>query len=261
LSSQLIFLDKKQVSSFRRLIVVGDLHGDKIALDLLLKVIDPNRDGLIFLGDYADRGYFGLEVIETIDGFSRKFPKNIFLLKGNHEDYNRKGEPNFWPCRLYEEVERKRGNWQNFFKKEFKEFIEHLYLAVIIKNRFLFVHGGISDKIDNADKLINPSRAIELDILWSDPFNGVGERVNLKRGGVGVEFGMNITKKVCEKLGVLKIIRSHEPRKARNGPFFEHENRIVTVNSTSLYGGIPFVLNLNPYKSDEFKVILLKRNS
>ncbi|KON32632.1 MAG: hypothetical protein AC479_07145 [miscellaneous Crenarchaeota group-6 archaeon AD8-1] len=108
MSSQLIFLDKKQVSIFRRLIVVGDLHGDKIALDLLLKVIDPNRDGLIFLGDYADRGYFGLEVIETIDGLSRKFPKNIFLLKGNHEDYSRKGEPNFWPCRLYEEVERKR---------------------------------------------------------------------------------------------------------------------------------------------------------
>ena len=59
----------------------------------------------------------------------------------------------------------------------------------------------------------------------------------------------------------MKIIRSHEPRKARNGPFFEHENRIVTVNSTSLYGGIPFVLNLNPYKSDEFDVIPLKGSS
>jgi len=64
LCSQLICLDEKQVSAFRRLVVVGDLHGDYSALCSLLKVVSPTKDGLIFLGDYADRGSFGVEVIE-----------------------------------------------------------------------------------------------------------------------------------------------------------------------------------------------------
>jgi len=251
-------LDEKRVAGFRRLIVVGDLHGDIVALGLLLKVVDLSRDGLIFLGDYADRGSFGLEVIEKVSWFARENPKNVFLLKGNHEDYSKMGEPNFSPCRLCWEVEEKRGSWQNFFEGEFKEFLEQLCLAVIVKGCWLFVHGGVSSRIDGVEKLINPSKEVELDVLWSDPFNGFGERPNMKRGGVGVEFGVDITRQVCDKLGVLRIIRSHQPRKAAEGPFFEHENRIVTINSTSLYGGTPFVLSVDPCKPARFEVIRLK---
>jgi hypothetical protein len=250
-------LEEKQVAGFRRLIVVGDLHADLRALGLLLKIVDLAQDGLVFLGDYADRGSFGLEVIEKVSWLAKGNPKNVFLLKGNHEDYSKKGKPNFSPCRLCWEVEKKRGSWQDFFKGEFKEFLERLRLAVVIKGCLLFVHGGVSSRIDGVKKLVNPSREVERDVLWSDPYNGVGERPNMKRGGIGVEFGVDITKKVCEELGVLKIIRSHQPRKARNGPFFEHENRIVTINSTSLYGGAPFVLSVDTSKPTEFEVVRL----
>jgi len=257
LCSQLIYLDEKRVAGFRKLIVVGDLHGDYVALGLLLKIVNLSKDGLIFLGDYADRGSFGLEIIEKVNWLARKNLKNVFLLKGNHEDYSKKGEPNFSPCRLCWEVEKKRGSWQSFFEGEFKKFLDTLCLAAIIKGCLLFVHGGVSNRIDRVEKLVNPSREVEKDVLWSDPFNGFGEKPNLKRGGVGVEFGVDITKKVCEQLGVLKIIRSHQPRKARNGPFYEHENQIVTINSTSLYGGAPFVLSVNTSKPTEFEVIRL----
>jgi hypothetical protein len=231
-------LEEKQVAGFRRLIVVGDLHADLRALGLLLKIVDLAQDGLVFLGDYADRGSFGLEVIEKVSWLAKGNPKNS-------------------PCRLCWEVEKKRGSWQDFFKGEFKEFLERLRLAVVIKGCLLFVHGGVSSRIDGVKKLVNPSREVERDVLWSDPYNGVGERPNMKRGGIGVEFGVDITKKVCEELGVLKIIRSHQPRKARNGPFFEHENRIVTINSTSLYGGAPFVLSVDTSKPTEFEVVRL----
>lgn len=257
LCSQLICLDEKQVSAFRRLVVVGDLHGDYPALCSLLKVVSPTKDGLIFLGDYADRGSFGVEVIEKVGYLARDNPGNVFLLKGNHEDYTETGEPTFSPSHLILEVERKRGNWQKFFENGFKQFLRQLHLAVVLRGWLLFVHGGVSSKIDSFEKLSNPTRQVEQDVLWSDPFDGLGERPNMKRGGVGVEFGVDITKKVCEQLGVLKIIRSHQPRKARNGPFFEHENRIVTINSTSLYGGVPFVLSVDTSKPTEFEVIRL----
>ena len=210
--AQLICLGEKQVAGFARLIVVGDLHGDLEALSSLLRVVDFSRDGLIFLGDYADRGSFGLEVIEKVGLLARENPKKVFLLKGNHEDYNKSGEPNFSPCRLCWEVKEKRGSWRSFFVGEFREFLEQLCLAVVVKECFLFVHGGVSSRIDSFEKLAKPSREIELDVLWSDPFNGVGERPNIKRGGVGVEFGADITKQVCENLGVLRIIRSHQSR-------------------------------------------------
>lgn len=258
MGSQLICLDDKQIAGFARLIVVGDLHGDLGALDSLLRVVDLSKDCLIFLGDYADRGSFGLEVIEKVSLIARNNPTKVFLLKGNHEDYNKRGEPNFSPCRFCWEVKEKKGSWRSFFVGEFKEFLEQLYLAVVVKGCFLFVHGGVSSRIDGFEKLAYPSREVELDILWSDPFDGFGERSNIKRGGIGVEFGVDITRQVCKKLGVLRIIRSHQPTKATKGPFFEHENQVVTINSTSLYGGTPFVLSIDPTNSAEFDVIRLK---
>lgn len=253
----LVYLDKKRVASFRRVVVIGDLHGDYQSLCSILEVVDLSVDGLVFLGDYADRGCFGLEVVKKVGNMARENPKSVFLLKGNHEDYTKDGVPRFWPCGFCEEVKRKRGNWQSFFKSEFGDFLELLNLAVIFEGWLLFVHGGVSSKIDGFDKLANPSREVEMDVLWSDPFDGVGESANMKRGGAGVEFGVDITKKVCEQLGVLKIIRSHQPRKASKGPFFEHEKKVVTVNSSSMYGGAPFVLSLDPRKPGEFEVIKL----
>ncbi|MBK5133897.1 hypothetical protein JJE00_05645 [Candidatus Bathyarchaeota archaeon] len=116
----------------------------------------------------------------------------------------------------------------------------------------------MSSRIDSFEKLGNPTRQVEQDVLWSDPFDGLGERPNKKRGGVGVEFGVDITKLVCNQLGVSKIIRSHDPRKASNGPSYAHENKIVTVNSTSLYGGSPFVLSIDPCRPAKLEVIRLK---
>lgn len=253
----LVCLDEKRVAEFRRVFVVGDLHGDYRSLCLLLESVDLSVDGLVFLGDYADRGCFGLEVVKKVANLARENPNRVFLLKGNHEDYTKGGVPRFWPCEFCEEVVRKRGSWQSFFKDEFSGFLELLNLAVIFEGWLLFVHGGVSSKIDGLWKLANPSREVELDVLWSDPFDGVGERVNLKRRGVGVEFGVDITRKVCEQLGVLKIIRSHQPRKAAEGPFFEHEKKVVTVNSSSMYGGTPFVLSLDPCEPAGFEVVRL----
>lgn len=238
--------------------MVGDLHGDYQSLSSLLEIVDLSVDGLIFLGDYADRGQFGLEVIRKLSFLAKENSKNVFLLKGNHEDYNTNGYPLFWPCNLCDEIEKKLGNWQKYYEDEFLEFLGLLHLAIIFKDWLLFVHGGVSSRIEDLNKLFYPSKEVERDILWSDPFDGEGERPNIPRGGAGVLFGANITRQVCNKLGVSSIIRSHQPRKARNGPVYEHEGRVITVNSTSLYGGIPFALSLNPNKSSRFEVIRLE---
>lgn len=238
--------------------MVGDLHGDYPTLLRLLKICNLAKDCLIFLGDYADRGSYGVEVIETVSDLAIEYPMNVFLLKGNHEDYTHRGEPTFFPSNLREEVESKRGTWEKYFQKKYKLFLSQLVLAVVLKGKLLFVHGGVSSKVDSLEKLKDPSREVEKIVLWSDPFDGLGERLNYKRGGVGVEFGADITKLVCGQLGVFKIIRSHEPRKAPNGPVYSHENKIVTINSTSIYGGNPFVLRINPINPTNLEAVRLK---
>lgn len=242
--SQLFTFGETQLRTIRVVRVVGDLHGDYEALKALLKIADPTRDAILFLGDYADRGDLGVEVIEAVNSLMKSYPDNVIALKGNHEDYSELGSPTFSPCDLIEEVTRKRGDWHTYFLRTFKPFLEQLYLAAIIMDEIIFVHGGVSSKLLRLEDLQHPTEELEKDILWSDPFEGHGERPNPR--WVGVEFGIDISKHVCQVLGVKRIIRSHEPTKTLNGPYYAHEGRIITVNSTSIYGGHPFILNIDP---------------
>ena len=255
--SQLIELDQNNLLKFRQLLVVGDLHGDIDSLYSILKIFDPSRDCIIFLGDYADRGTSGVKVIDTIDKLFMRHPKRIFLLRGNHEYYNDAGEPGFFPCDLISEVEDTKDTWQNYYKNHLKPFLQKLKLSMIIPENLLFVHGGISSRIGALDDLRFPSESVIEDVLWSDPFQGFGERPNLKRGGEGVEFGSDVTSKICELLGVKRIIRSHEPLKAQHGPSFTHDRKLITVNSTRVYGGSPFVLSFNPSRLSKPNAIKL----
>lgn len=177
------------LSNTRNVIVAGDIHGDYTSFQSIHKQFNPQQDLMIFLGDYADRGAKGMEVIEGIGNLMRAYPKRVYTLKGNHENYTEDGRPTFTPCTLREEVTLKVGDWTNYFDNELQPFMEELCLAVIIPDVVLFVHGGVSTKILGLKDLKCPSREIEEDILWSDPFKGNGERFN--RRGAGVLWSHN----------------------------------------------------------------------
>ena len=232
-NSRLYEFDRDLLRRLRKIAVVGDLHGDLVAINSLLRVVDLTRDGVVFLGDYADRGERGFEVIETVNSLMKKYPRNVVALKGNHEDFTDSGIPASSPCDLISEVERKVGNWQTYFQNQFKPFMESLYLAAIIPSEILFVHGGVSSKIRSLDDLRYPPKNVEDDVIWSDPSNSLGEYRNPR--GAGILFGPDISQQVCRSLGVKRIIRSHEPMKALEGPNYAHGGRVITITSTRAY--------------------------
>jgi len=72
-----------------RTFVIGDIHGDLQALNVLLSRLPPldNKDTLVFLGDYIDRGPDSAGVVQAM---RYRIPAStmakVVTLRGNHED-------------------------------------------------------------------------------------------------------------------------------------------------------------------------------
>ncbi len=79
---------EKDISQYKRILAIGDIHGvyDKL-LDLMNKVdFNPKDDLLIFLGDYIDRGPDSLKSLDYVRDLTIRFPEQVIALMGNHED-------------------------------------------------------------------------------------------------------------------------------------------------------------------------------
>lgn len=73
--------DCPPMNEFDTIQVIGDVHGDYSALE---KVFEHHHKGTayVFVGDYLDRGTKNAETLEFMNSLKGR---NIFLLRGNHE--------------------------------------------------------------------------------------------------------------------------------------------------------------------------------
>jgi serine/threonine protein phosphatase 1 len=71
-----------------RTFAIGDIHGDLDALELLFSRLPEltDKDTVVFLGDYIDRGPNSRGVVEWVRIFMRTTPAKTVCLRGNHED-------------------------------------------------------------------------------------------------------------------------------------------------------------------------------
>lgn len=129
-------------------IIVGDIHGQYYDLVKLLELGDfaqNPKQKYLFLGDFVDRGTFGVEVVTLLYALKVNYPKRVFFLRGNHECRNMTTHMNF---RL--EVLSK-------FDQETYDLLmdsfDMLPLACIVNNKLLVVHGGISPELKDVDRI------------------------------------------------------------------------------------------------------------
>ena len=78
-----IWMKKADFSEYRKIHVVGDIHGCNTALQTYLGGALKDDELYLFLGDYLDRGLENVEVIQFLLSIYTK--KNVILLEGNHE--------------------------------------------------------------------------------------------------------------------------------------------------------------------------------
>ncbi|KAJ6244762.1 serine/threonine-protein phosphatase 2b catalytic subunit 1-related [Anaeramoeba flamelloides] len=134
--------------------IFGDLHGQYYDLVQFIEKVGycSSKKKYLFVGDYVDRGNFGIEIILFFNHECKRTTSFFNFRKDTTEKYN-----------------------ERVYKYCLKAF-DALPLCAIVDDQFFCVHAGLSPKIKKVDtinkinrfKEIDTSKAIG-DLLWSDP--------------------------------------------------------------------------------------------
>ena len=227
-----------QESSFLELtapiIICGDIHGQYRDL---IRLFDfggsPQKKQYLFLGDYVDRGKNSIECISLLLAYKVKYPKNIYLLRGNHESEMINRTYGFFDeCR-------RRYNLRTW--KIFSDCFNWLPIAALVNERILCMHGGISpdlQSLNNIKQIVRPTevpdKGLLCDLLWSDPEKGAEDWASNSRG-ISVLFNENLVEKALDELDIDLICRAHQV--VEEGYEFFAQRKLVTVFSAPNYCG------------------------
>lgn len=259
-----IFKSQEMVLKLRAPIkVYGDIHGQYLDLMRLFARYKAPTDGeggdidsmdYLFLGDFVDRGSFSLETVCLLFALKIRYPTQIHLIRGNHEDPTINAIYGFREeCRrrLKEDPDDPDSCW-NKFNRAF----EWLPMGALVEGRILCLHGGIGGSIHNLKEVEVMERPLQVaqipqtpyeqrvtDILWSDPsdndtIQGVTLNETRDPDGTGriVKFGPDRVEEFLEINKPLSmIIRAHEC--VMDG--FERfaNGKLITVFSATDYCG------------------------
>ncbi|MEM1954293.1 MAG: metallophosphoesterase [Nitrososphaerota archaeon] len=224
----------------KRVLVVGDLHGDHRSL---LSALDrlQDHDLIVFLGDYVDRGPEQLEVFVDLLRAKAEYPEKVITLRGNHETSQMNYHYGF-----HEVVVRRFGHGAF-------GLVESLYaelpIAAVLNDSFLLVHGGIPMGPTSLRELMPLRKQGEdleddnvIQLLWNDPDESIEWFGPSWRGPGIYRYGRSATRQFLSSSGLRCLIRAHEP--VENGVAEHFGGLAYTVFSCRHYGISPAGLEL-----------------
>jgi hypothetical protein len=253
--------------------IMGDIHGDKNTFQTFFEKTqffkNPSKDvKLVFLGDYIDRGLFGLNVLTSLIYLKMVVDKQIILLRGNHEIWEEQNGdivPTALGDNMFLEF------WKDYFNmntiKKIKEFFDKLPVIVLLSNEIVLVHAGIPRPIDgnynyieNLNSLNEKERLYE--IMWSRPEEK--DDVFISYGSPHFSFAKKQFVEFMNHIGGKLMIRGHDPEGFKE----YYDGKLITIFSTGgsenetayefyrltepyylqIFNGKIYVCNIFPYK-------------
>ena len=210
-----------EIKKAKKVIFVGDTHGDLEASQKVIKDYLKPKNKIVFLGDYVDRGPFSKENLDFLLKIKKENPEQIFLLQGNHEGYK---FFKFSPAEFWESL-----NSEDFQK--YSQIVEKFPLAVVVKD-IIALHGVLPDlknledfeKIENGDE--NWFR-----ICWGDFYDMAGENLGIDIFTGRPRFGRDYFLKLMKRFKKKVLIRSHQP----DSPSFMFDDKCLTIFTSSAY--------------------------
>lgn len=256
LKSPVLDVSLPQVGDDRRLVVVGDLHGQ---LQDILHVFEehgpPSEEvAYVFNGDIVDRGRYAVEIWLLVIAFKLSHPQSVFVLRGNHENDQMISRPFKMGGGFSEEC---LGKYNHSLLAAFQRMFKLLPLFAVIEKEIFVVHGGLfRDPSVNLEMLRelpkvhwqrnypNPLNKEEMeqgkawteqeeilfDALWADPHHGIGSKRS-ERGRVAVMFGEDVTERFLDdavlrcvwwRNGVTRVEYNFGDLGITGGPGFRH---------------------------------------
>jgi len=253
------------------MVVFGDIHGNYADMQFFLQRVIAFDDimmkfttsGLLFLGDYVDRGPHSVEVICYLLALKCIAPTKVHLLRGNHESPEVNGDVDVYGYSSfkYQCLERFGRDKGMELWVAINEVFQFLPVIANIDNKIFCVHGGLPQYCGGEDlrleTLADPlfprisvvqcndptnvaQRMMVNDLLWSDPaapgapVDQFGFGPN-PRGPDIKTFGSRAVDMFCERYGFQYIFRAHQEK--ADGLRLSDNARVVTIFSTSDYAG------------------------
>lgn len=157
----------------KRTFIIGDIHG---CLDMLRGLMDkidwdPEKDNLIFLGDYIDRGNDSKGVIDYIIGL-KKISRNIQCLMGNHEELflnyiNGQDEGTFLYNGGVNTLNSYYYSGNRKIDSDHIDFLKSLLLMIELDDYYI-VHAGMKPGVDVKDQTAKDTLWIREPFIFSD---------------------------------------------------------------------------------------------
>ena len=215
--------------------VCGDIHGQYYDLLRLFEYGGfPPEANYLFLGDYVDRGKQSIETICLLLAYKIKYPKNFFILRGNHETDSINRIYGF-----YDECKRR---YNIRLWKLFSDCFKCLPVCAIIEGRIICMHGGLSPELSSIDLIKSiqrpcdvPDKGLLCDLLWSDPERELLSGWGINDRGVSYTFAEDVVHNFLQQHDLDLVCRAHQV--VEDGYEFFADRNLVTVFSAPNYCG------------------------
>ncbi len=253
-------------------IVVADLHGDfkaaKFYCDKFLEKLKSNPNtNIVFLGDYIDRGGNSIEILYMLFKLKIAFPKNVYLLMGNHESYQ--WGPRHPESLSMEIVNQYSTNANQITKTLYHDVFKCLPFAAVVNDSVFCVHGGISASRENKTEPIKlqqirdlpPCSAIDINkieddgtsilgvassdgfilnnLLWAEFRDNTAMAFDSKIDGgrnYSYPFGPDAVSAFLKKNQLKLMVRGHSH--PANGKEESSDHKVITLLSAPRYCGV-----------------------
>lgn len=210
-----------EIKKVRKVIFVGDTHGDLEASQKVIKDYLKEGNIIVFLGDYVDRGQKSKENLDFLLEVKAKKPNQIYLLQGNHEGHR---ILKFSPAEFWESLD------ETDYEK-YSSIVKKFPLAVVTDD-IIALHGVLPDVKSLAEiNKIKLGSEEWRQITWGDFEDEKGDYLGIDPFTGRPQFGRDYFFKTMDRFNKKVLIRSHQP----TSPLFMFDNRCLTIFTSSAY--------------------------